>query len=94
MLSTILIWFWTNILTWLAKKLNLSWTYMAMIIALVGWTVYYLLKNYYQVQLQEVITFVAGVYAMSQLVFWLLKKLGIMEKLDNLGKPLVQWKKS
>ena len=81
MLSIVLIGFATNVLTRLAKKLNLSWTYVAMILAIVGWSLFYVATNYYAVQWEMLIAFIWWVYATSQIVYNLINKTGIIDKL-------------
>lgn len=78
-MEVILIWLLTNLLTWLAWKLKWSKTYISVAAAIVAGTIYYLATNYYSAQWQEVVTFIAGVYASSQLIFNILKKMWYLD---------------
>lgn len=83
-MEIILIGLATNFLTRVSKKLNLSWTYMAIILSVVSWTIYYLATKYYVVERKEFITFLSGIYATSQIVFQLIKKLWILDNIKGL----------
>lgn len=72
-----------NVITWLAGKLKISKTYVSIWLSFVGGTVYYVMTNYYPVEWDSVVIFVGGVYATSQLIYNLLKKWGILEKISN-----------
>ena len=65
----------TSVLTWLAGKMKLSKTMVSMIVALVGWAVYYVATKYYPQTREMGVTFVMGVYGASQLVYNLVIKL-------------------
>ena len=65
----------TSVLTWLAGKMNLSKTMVSMIVAHVGWAIYYVATKYYPHTLEMWVAFVMGVYGASQLVYNLVTKL-------------------
>jgi hypothetical protein len=65
----------TWLITELAKKLNISATYVSLWLAFIGGTIYYVAVNYYQLERKEVVTFVTGVYWASQVIYNIIKKL-------------------
>lgn len=65
----------TSALTWLAGKMKLSKTMVSMIVALVGWAVYYVATKYYPQTREMGVAFVMWVYWASQLVYNLVIKL-------------------
>lgn len=65
----------TSALTWLAGKFKLSKTMVSMLVALVGWAVYYVATKYYPQTREMGVAFVMGVYGASQLVYNLVIKL-------------------
>ena len=73
-----------GLLTWLitelSKKLNVSQTYVSLGLAFLGWTVYYIATNYYQLQWEEIVTFVTGVYWISQVIYNIIKKITPADK--------------
>jgi len=81
MLSVLLLWAAVNVLTYISKKFNLSGTYMAMIISLVWGAIYFLATKYYIVEWQEIVGFITWIYATSQVVYGLLKKSWIIDKI-------------
>lgn len=74
MLSAVLITLATNIITRLVKKLNIDGTFVAMGLALIGGTIYYVATNYYAVEREQLVKFAVGVYGASQLVYGLVIK--------------------
>lgn len=80
-MEILLIGFAVNVLTWVATKFKLSWTYVALILSLAGGAVYYLATNYYPDELKQVLIVLAWIYATSQTIYNLLKKLWILEKI-------------
>lgn len=86
-MEILLIWLLTNILTRASKTLKLSGTYMAIIISVVAWTVYFLATKFYIVEWKELMVFLGGIYATSQIVYGLLKKRGVLESLWVDVKP-------
>lgn len=70
----------TWLITELSKKLNVSQTYVSLGLAFLGWTVYYIATNYYQLQWEEIVTFVTGVYWTSQVIYNIIKKLTPADK--------------
>lgn len=65
----------TSVLTWLAGKMKLSKTMVSMIVALVGWAIYYVATKYYPQTREMGVAFVMWVYWASQLVYNLVIKL-------------------
>ena len=65
----------TWLITELAKKLNISATYVSLGLAFLWWTIYYVATRYYAVERQELWTFATGVYGTSQVIYNIIKKL-------------------
>lgn len=65
----------TSVLTWLAGKMKLSKTIVSMLVALVGWAIYYVATKYYPQTREMGVAFVMWVYWASQLVYNLVIKL-------------------
>lgn len=70
-----------NVITRLSWKLKLSKTYVSVLLCLIWWTAYYVMTNYYSVERKQLVIFVSGAYATSQLIYNLLKKWDILEKI-------------
>ena len=64
----------TRLITEMAKRLHISATYVSLIIAFVGWAIYFVATNYYGDQRDQVVYFVTGVYGTSQLIYNIIKK--------------------
>lgn len=82
-MKIVLLWVLTQLLTRLSEKTKLSQTYVAVILSILLWAWYYIATKYYSVQRQQVLEFVGGVYASSQIIYNLCKKRGILDKLDK-----------
>lgn len=82
-MAILLIWLLTQLLTRLSEKRNVSQTYIALWLSIILGAGYYIATTYYAVQRQQVVEFVAGVYASSQVIYNLAKKRGILDKLDE-----------
>ena len=80
--SALLIGTVTYVLTFASKKTNLSQTWIAMILSLVVWAGYYVAINYYNFQWESLVKFVGGVYASSQLIYNLIRKIFVEKKTD------------
>lgn len=78
-MEAILIWILSSFLTWLAGKLNVSKTYLSIGLCLLLGAGYYVATTYYNIQWKELVGFIWGVYASSQLVYNIFKKAGILE---------------
>ena len=74
-MEILLIWLFVNILTWIATKLKVSWTYVAIWLSVIGGAVYYISQNYYPTEAKQVLAVLAWIYATSQIVYNLLKKI-------------------
>lgn len=85
-MEIILIWLLTQLLTRLSEKWKVSQTYVAVWLSIILWAGYYIATKYYSIQRQQVVEFIAGVYASSQLIYNLAKKRGILDKLDKKDK--------
>ena len=83
MIEIALLWLITSVLTWLSNKLKVSQTYLAIILSLLLWAWYYVATNYYAVERQQIVERATGVYASSQIIYNLLKKRGLLDKLDT-----------
>ena len=73
-MEMVLAWAITRIITEMAKKLHISATYVSLIIAFVGWAIYFVATNYYGDQRDQVVYFVTGVYGTSQVIYNIIKK--------------------
>ncbi len=82
-MAILLIWLLTQLLTRLSEKWNVSQTYIALWLSIILGAGYYIATTYYAVQRQQVVEFVGGVYASSQVFYNLAKKRGIFDKLDK-----------
>jgi len=78
-----LLWLLTSILTWLSNRMKVSQTYLSVGLAILLWAGYYVATKYYAIQWQEIVEAVTGVYASSQLIYNLLKKRGLLDKLET-----------
>ena len=78
-MELILIWLLVNVFTRLGQKLKLSWTVLAVVLSLIFWGLYYIAINYYPTEWKEILITLSGIYATSQIVFNLIKKLGIIK---------------
>jgi len=74
MLSAILLTLATNVITWFVKKFNISGTFVAMGIAIIGWAIYYISTNYFAIEWKQLVEFVIWIYGASQLVYSLIIK--------------------
>lgn len=66
-----------NLITWLAWKLNLSKTYVSVLLCLVIWAILYAgqaLVNKYPLARQEIVAFATGAYWFSQICYNLYQK--------------------
>lgn len=82
-MGVLLLWLMVNVLTWIAGKLKISKTYIALILSGIGWLVYFYFTNYNLALRQELVANIGGVYASSQIIFNLLKKLGVLDALEK-----------
>ena len=83
-MEAILIWLLVEMLTKASEKWKVSQTYLAIWLAVILWAWYYIASTYYAVERQKLVTFVAWVYASSQLIYSLFKKRWIFnQKKDN-----------
>lgn len=82
-MEILLIWLFVNILTRVATKLKLSWTYVALILSMIGGVVYYVWSNYYPTEAKQALAVLAWIYATSQVVFNVLSKTGILDKING-----------
>lgn len=73
----------TQLLTRLSEKWKVSQTYIALGLSIILGAWYYIATKYYSVERQQVVEFVAWVYATSQVIYNLAKKRWILEKLDE-----------
>lgn len=73
-MATLLWWVLTWIITELSKRTKLSQTYVALWLAIIGGTIYYIMVNYYSVEWEKLVAFVAWVYGTSQIVYNLINK--------------------
>lgn len=64
----------TWLITELSKKLNISQTYVSLGLAFLGWAIYYVATNYYQLQWEGAVTFATWVYWASQVIYNIIKK--------------------
>lgn len=79
-MEIILIWLLSSVLTRIAGKLKVSKTYVSMGLCIVLWAGYYFATKYYNVQWQEIVEVIGGVYASSQVIYNLAVKFGLLEK--------------
>lgn len=77
-----LLWLIASALTWLSNKFKVSQTYLAIILSILLWAWYYVAINYYQVERQQLVEWATWVYASSQLIYNLLRKRGLLDKLN------------
>lgn len=82
-MEIVLIWILSSVLTWLSGKLKVSKTYVSIWLCILLGTGYYFLTNYYGWERQKLVEIVWGVYASSQLVYNILKKFWLLEKIDE-----------
>lgn len=78
-----LLWLIASALTWLSNKFKVSQTYLAIILSIILWAWYYVATNYYQVERQQLVERATWVYASSQIIYNLLKKRGLLDKLET-----------
>lgn len=65
----------------MSNKLKISKTYLSIWLCLVLWTWYYVLTTYHPIERDKALTFVWWAYASSQLIFNVLKKTWVLDKL-------------
>lgn len=75
----ILIGLLVQMLTKASEKYKVSQTYLAIWLALVLWVLYYVLKNYFEIEWWKMVEFVGGVYASSQIFYNCFKKRGLLD---------------
>lgn len=79
-MTAVLLWLLTELLTKASEKFKVSQTYIALGLSVVLWAWYYVMSNYYSIQREQLVTFVAWVYATSQAIYslgakrWIIKK--------------------
>lgn len=78
-----LLWLITSVLTRLSNKFKVSQTYLAIILSILLGAWYYVATNYYQVERQQLVERATWVYASSQIIYNLLKKRGLLDKLET-----------
>jgi len=78
-----LLWLIASALTRLSNKFKVSQTYLAIILSILLWAWYYVATNYYQVERQQIVERATWVYASSQIIYNLLKKRGLLDKLET-----------
>ena len=83
MLESVLIGLLVEILTKASEKRKVSQTYIAAWLSIILWAWYYIASKYYAIQRQQIIEFIAWVYASSQLIYSLCKKRGIFNQKDS-----------
>lgn len=81
MTESILCWLLVEVLMWMSNKLKISKTYLSIGLCIVLWTWYYALSTYYPIELDKLIAFVWWSYASSQLIYNILKKTWVLDKL-------------
>lgn len=82
-MDILLLWLFVNVLTRVAGKLNVSKTYIALILSIIGGWIYFYFTNYNLELWQELVKNIGWVYASSQVVFNLLKKLWVLDFIDK-----------
>lgn len=78
-MEVILLGLWVNLFTRLTSKLKISGTVMAVIFALIGGALYYVINQYYPTQWEQALTVAAQIYATSQVVYGIIKKVGLIK---------------
>lgn len=73
-MSTLLCWLLTWVITELSKKTKLSQTYVALWLAIIWGTFYYIMFNYYNVEWEKLVQFTVWIYWTSQVVYNLINK--------------------
>ena len=79
-MEAVLIAIGVNILTWLWKKLNLSWTYLAVGLSFLFGTIYFIFMEYNPLLLETLKNNIIGIFGYSQLIYLALVKLWILKK--------------
>jgi hypothetical protein len=70
----------SSFLTWLAGKTKVSKTYLSMALCIILGAGYYFATKYYNVQWEQLVEVIGGVYASSQVIYNLAVKFGLLEK--------------
>lgn len=73
----------SSLLTKVAGKLNVSKTYLSMGICIVFGAIYYFATKYYNIQREQLVETIGGVYASSQAFYSLWKKYWNLEEGDK-----------
>ena len=73
-MAEILIWLFVQIITKLSEKWWVSQTYLSIGLAILLWLCYWLLTNYYELEWQQAVESIWGIYASSQIFYNLFKK--------------------
>ena len=82
-MELLLLWLLVNVLTWAAGRLKISKTYVALGLSVIGGWIYFYFTNYNPELRQELITNIGWVYASSQVIFNIFKKLGILDAIEK-----------
>lgn len=79
-MEVILIGLLTQLLTRLSERWKVSQTYIAIWLSIILWAWYYIATTYYNIQRQQLLEWIGGVYASSQIFYNLAKKRGIINE--------------
>jgi len=77
-MELLLLWLLVNVLTWAAGRLKISKTYVALGLSVIGGWIYFYFTNY-----NPEFTNIGWVYASSQVIFNIFKKLGILDAIEK-----------
>ena len=77
-MAEVLIWLFVQIITKLSEKWWVSQTYLSIWLAILLWLIYWLLTNYYELERQQAIQNIWGIYASSQIFYNLFKKWNLL----------------
>lgn len=78
-MEAILLWLLVQIITKASEKRKVSQTRLSIWLALILWTWYYVLSNYYSIQRQQIVERAWWVYASSQIFYNVFKKAWLLE---------------